>query len=430
MISVRNHRQLLNGNKVILLLFIFVSFSCNAFRVIGDVKAPTTPKIETNDSEDISVDLPSGEKPLKMEEDAIVPTKRIVFHGQSYQVAAHKSSFDIALILPFYSSKANIPNRTAEIMVEYYQGVEEAMLRLEREGFKCSLHVYDNENDSVKLKSILSKLPRSIDFIVGPISEQHMRIVSEFAVSKRIGVFSPFSSVSNLDNGNTRFYSTAPSSAHKAKAVADFLKANHPNRKVYILRDGGAHDKDIVPHLTKELTTNGIKYDLITYAWTNNWATLLTGTDTNLVYIPSHSSATVTTTMGKLYSAKKRVIVLGEYSWTDFADNDFKFWDRLKVHVIASDFVDESNEEVRVYRETFRLHYKQDPSLYSYLGYDQFNFIGDFLMAFGEHYPRYLTNHSFGYLTSNYSFKLENGFNVNTHVFILKFSDYKLQTAN
>ncbi|MFT5480509.1 MAG: hypothetical protein ACI9NN_001477, partial [Bacteroidia bacterium] len=88
MISVRNHRQLLNGNKVILLLFIFVSFSCNAFRVIGDVKAPTTPKIVTNDSEDISVDLPSGEKPLKMEEDAIVPTKRIVFHGQSYQVAA------------------------------------------------------------------------------------------------------------------------------------------------------------------------------------------------------------------------------------------------------------------------------------------------------------------------------------------------------
>ncbi|MFT5725864.1 MAG: hypothetical protein ACI9JN_002994, partial [Bacteroidia bacterium] len=50
-----------------------------------------------------------------------------------------------------------------------------------------------------------------------------------------------------------------------------------------------------------------------------------------------------------------------------------------------------------------------------------------FLMAFGEHFPGYINDREFRYLSSNFHYQFKDGLNKNTNVFILKFEDFELK---
>jgi hypothetical protein len=427
MISAPNHRRQLNGNKLIAVLLLWLTLSCNAFKVIskgndgskpsdGDEMLDTTSKSIVIEEEEIDVDP----EPIDNE------MRTVYFHGDKFQVAPSKDKFQIALILPFFNNKVGNQSRTGDIMVEYYQGVQLAIKDLEMNGLKAKLFVYDDENDSTKLKSILSNLPAGIDFIIGPISERHMQIVSEFAIPKRIGVLSPFSPVTELQHPNTRFYSTAPSAQERANCVVSYMKKYHPTRQIIVLRDGSGLDKDVTPQLKALCRMNSVRYREIEYREITNWEELPSLIDTTVFYLPTHSPYVVSSVLGRLYSTKKDIIVVGENSWSNFQDNDYNFWNKLNIHLLATDFIDQDNYEVKMFKQSFREVNKLDPSVYSFLGYDQVKFVGDFLMTFGEHYPLYLNNRSFSYLASTYLFSSSNGFNANKHVYMLRFKNYRL----
>ena len=158
-----------------------------------------------------------------------------------------------------------------------------------------------------------------------------------------------------------------------------------------------------------------------------NWNSLMSSRDTTLIYLPTQQSVIVNSTLGHIYSTKKEAVVIGEHSWADFEDNDYSFWTKLNVHLLATDFIDYNSNDVSEFRRIYRENNLTDPNLYAYLGYDQFLFLGDFLLAFGEHYNSFINDKDFRYLSSSFNFKLQNGFNQNTNLFILKFRDMKLE---
>lgn len=428
MTSAPNPRQPLSGNKIMWIVLSVVLFSCNAFRMIPDASGeaddnsnPPTPPIVT----------PVPEKPVEENPPENEVTTLVEFFGEYYQVPAHKNEFKVALILPFhFSGETDIEQRTSDVMLDFYSGVKMALEGLEDRGLKMKLYVYDNQNSPDELKKVLAKKEMtSMDVIVGPIMEDQMAIVSEFGLKHKIPVFSPFSSINSLEQPNKLFYASSPNMRAKAKALTTYMEKNHKNKKLIILRDGKKFEKDFVPVLIEELKLSGkIKYSEQTYTATASWISIL-HEDSTVIYIPSNQPVVVNSSLGKIFATKKSVIVLGENSWADFEDNDYHFWTKLNVHLLATDFVDEGSEDVKHYREQYRALYKRDPSLYAYIGYDQFNFIGDFLLAFGEHFPAYIRNRKFRYLASSFNFAAKDGYNQNTNFFILRFRDMKLELA-
>ncbi len=159
----------------------------------------------------------------------------------------------------------------------------------------------------------------------------------------------------------------------------------------------------------------------------NGWGNILSKDEPTVVILLSRNPTTVSTTLSKIYQTKRDVIVIGDYSWSNFQDNDYKFWEKMHVHLVASDFVNDTSADVKNFKINFRLVNRTDPSVYAYIGYDQFMFMGEFLMAFGEHFPSYIIDREFRYLSSNFHYTYSDGLNKNTNVFILKFEDFELK---
>lgn len=426
MTLVPSHRQQSSGNSLLAVLIALIFMSCNAFKVVSGEKRETAPSdSDTTDVEVVDVVIDDGPV-IKDNEDASYIT--VDFFGKEYQVEPHKTEFRVALILPFhFNAKTQREERVSDYMVEYYQGVKQALTNLELYGLKLRLYVYDNENDISKLRSILDNNSlKKMDVIVGPIGQDMIEEVSSFALKHDIAVISPISGIDSLPVENGKLYSPTPNKNQKALRIAEYLKSEYKSSPVVLVTDGSSaslEDGKLYKQILMEAGISEVRLE----EKVTSWSALLDKKKETAVVVLSYKSSFVNSTLAQVYQADREVLVFGEYSWSNFADNDYTFWNDLNVHLVASDYVNDTLDQVVNFKLNYRLVNKTDPGVYAYLGYDQFMFMGEFLLAFGEYFPEYINGREFRYLSSNFNYKRENGCNRNTNVFLLRFKDFELQ---
>lgn len=434
MTLVLNRLLPLSGNSLIALAICFALSSCDLLS--GAVKQPSgEPDVVYENPEVVYEDdhIPPGKKVVEIAEPDARGESLVLFHDTIYRVAQHKEEFQIALILPFfYNPRTDFEWATSNVMLEYYQGLEMALNDLEVQGLKLKLRVYDNRNDTNVLKRILAKKElEEMDMIIGPVAEEQVQMVSRYSLSKGIPVFSPFTGVSVLSENNPILYSSIPGYPLRARLMVDFLEVHHPNDKLIILSDESNLDKNFVPYLIEELNhRKTISFTRETFGRYTNWSSILSNDSANVVYIPSYNRSVVNTSIGAIFATKKDVTVIGESGWADFEDNDYNFWTRTHVHLMAYDYIDQEDTAVQRFKLRFREINFEDPSTYAFMGYDQMTFIGDFLMAFGEHFPLYISEREFKYLSARYRFIYEFGCNENATIYFLKYEDNRLLPVN
>ena len=371
-------------------------------------------------------------KKKEADEPVVTEKKELItvdFFGEEFQVEPHKTEFKVALILPFhYDAETARERRTSDYMLAYYQGVKLALNNLDLNGLKMKLFVFDDENNLTELSSILRKSSmKSMDVIIGSVGEKQINMVSEYGIKHDIPVVSPFTTLDSVASPNPKLYCPTPSNADKTEGVISFVNESYPTNSVIVVSDESAYSsamKESYKQAFEEAKRTAVVYEQPSY---NSWGNILSKDEPTVVILLSRNPTTVSTTLSKIYQTKRDVVVIGDYSWSNFQDNDYKFWDKMKVHLVASDFVNDTAASVKNFRTNFRLVNRTDPSVYAYIGYDQFMFMGEFLMAFGEHFPGYILDREFRYLSSNFHYTYSNGLNRNTNVFILKFEDFELK---
>lgn len=426
MTSVQNRQPLLSGNSLLAILSALVLLSCNAFKVVSN----DNPVVHTEENTDEKTN-PTADK--KKEDGKVEETKptliTVDFYGQEFQVEPHKTEFKVALILPFYyDAQTAVEKRTSNYMLEYYQGVKLALNNLEHYGIKMKLYVFDDENSDSKLKDILRKSSlSSMDVIIGSVGESHIEMVSDFGLTHDIPVISPFTSLDSLPEANRKLYCTTPSSMDKVDKVIEFVNKNYKSNSVIVVSDNQAYSESLKSGYLagfQKTKKKNVAYETTDY---NGWGNVLTKDEETIIIVLSRNATTVSTTLSKIYQTKRSVVVIGDNSWSNFQDNDYKFWDKMNVHLVASDYVNDTSAAVKNFKINFRLVNRIDPGVYAYIGYDQFMFMGEFLLAFGEHFPGYINDREFRYLSSNFHYEYKDGLNKNTNVFILKFEDFELK---
>ncbi|MCB9262774.1 MAG: amino acid ABC transporter substrate-binding protein [Flavobacteriales bacterium] len=424
----------MSGNKFLAFIAALLLISCNAFKTISRSNEKEDVVVSENEipakQEKTSTETKTPETKKTIESEA-KKTVTIDFFGEKYQVEPHKTEFNAALILPFFYHTDDAANRQiSTIMVQYYQGFKMALSALERDGLKLKLHVFDNENNADKLKTILANPNmKNMDLIIGPIGEEMITSVADFGLKNSIPVFSPFTTIETQKIANQILYCTTPNNDNKAQRSAEYVKKKFANSPVVILTDGKAMNIEYETILKAKLRSAGISNITSTTYGKTSWGNMLLKDKKTVVFVLSYTPSVVNTTLGSIYQTRRDVAVFGFNAWSDFMDNDYNFWDKTHVHLVASDFVNDSSNAVINFRQNFRLQYREDPGVYSYLGYDQMKFAGEFLMAFGSQFPTFIDGKEFRYLSSNFKYRFENGCNQNENVFILKFEDYQLKAA-
>jgi hypothetical protein len=413
----------LSGNRFIAALTLYTLCSCNLIR--NTTRASENPAREKNDTALVERKETIIEKQVYKTKEPNL--REVYFHGKKYLVENKQEIFQIALILPFNVGLISANDKkVGDIMFEYYQGFLTSVNMMETSGLNLKLHVFDSRSDSIALTRILrTKKLKEMDVIIGPITDNHMCMVSEFGKKNNIPVFSPFTPVDDVSDTNNLFYNFNISHKNKAVELVKYIKKHHKDDKLFIVRDGKKYDKEFVPTLLSELSRNKMTFTIVpfgnTYAWSNTLSAL-----GNLVYVPSLEKNVVSVTMGNIYGTRKSVTVLGEYKWIEFQNNDFSFWNELNVHLLTNSYIDYLDSSTFEFRDAYRLSFKKDPTDYSFTGFNQGKFICDALMAFGDKFHAFVNGRTLAYFGTCYYFSLLNGINQNRHLWVLKFQDYKL----
>lgn len=431
MISVLNRRQPLNGNKYIVLFLTIILFvSCGAFKKIGDgvVFQPDSEPEEVVVIEPKETKSKLPEKDEKTNEKLVYATK--FFKGELYRkVPVHDKEFDIVVMLPFHSKGPRTGSNKVrgDLMLEYYQGIKLAFSEVEELGSKFNIRVYDTQNDTEIVESLLRlREVQNSDLIIGPTSEDQIRIVAYFAKKQSIPVFSPITSDATIWSENNFLFNLNPSPRSQAQEFIRYYKQKHSDKKLLLIRDGKRFDKTFGEALEKELAQTNISYVSKPFSRNLNWKELA-GSGEFVVLHTAQGKTDMTFSVNSLLDLKDRATLIGPDSWLDFSSVDFNYWQDLNIRFITTNTAEIHNDESKVFSELYKKSYNGIPSSYAYLGYDHFLFACQALDAFGTYFPLFLENKRVVYSNTSFYWVKQDFYYQNQHLKILKMEDFGLE---
>ena len=409
MISVQNHRPLLSGNKWLLYLWITL------------VAAACSPKLQP------------VQAPVK-------PAEKPVVKAPQPPVKATPKVATISLLLPFeldylktgYSTTAL---KQANIAVDYYQGFKLALDSLTVQGYNYKLQVYDTR-DLPSQSHALAYNPeiRASDLIVGPVFPDGIKSFTSVLTSARKPILSPLASASPSTFKNQNLVTAMPPLEYHAWAAADYIVNDIKAKKVFILKSGYSVDNEYITPFKKgidSLSKKRIKTIPHTVVRGNLTALVpqLSLTDQNVFVIPSTNEAFLLVTLRTLDSLSKKypVTVFGHPSWEGLSFLKTELLQSLKTHITSADNIDYKAATTQNFIRNYRKAFKAEPSAYSIKGFDEGLYFGDLLGKDNDGLKNLAQNEYTG-LHNSFRFVKKPGLGwVNTHVNVLKYSNFALK---
>nr|WP_302828798.1 LysM peptidoglycan-binding domain-containing protein [uncultured Bacteroides sp.] len=187
-----------------------------------------------------------------------VPSDSDLFN-ENKKVSERISTIKAALILPFLPDGAT--RSEAAKMVEYYEGFLMAVDSLKRTGTSIDLYTYSSGAETASLNSILGKSEmKDMDIIFGPLHQQHIKPLAEFANKNGIRLVIPFTSKDNTVFRNPAVYQINTPQSYLYSEVYEHFVRQFPNANVIFLEASqGTKDKaDFIKGLKEELRNRAI----------------------------------------------------------------------------------------------------------------------------------------------------------------------------
>lgn len=410
MILVPNHRLLLSGNKLLILVLVVLLASCSKRTAPVATAPPKKPD-------------PAKEVPVKKEE-----PEKVISHS-------------VALLLPFNLDKISLEAadlkdiQKADLAIEFYQGFKLALDSLSAEGYNYKLQVFDSQESELHIVNLARA--RSVlnnDLIVGPIFPESIKTFSEFADLKSKLQVSPLAASEPSQFNNPRLVSLTNNIDQHGWKIADFINRSYKADKVnVVLINTGSNDdeKFAAPFKTflNELSSNG--FQINERPNSIGLEEYLSDTKTNLVIIASASRDFVLPTIDRLYKISKagsKIEVFGHPNWVKAQYLDAEKMQWLNTRITSSYYVDYKSRNVKNFIARYQDEYKSDPSEFAFKGFDTGYFFGKLLARYGNQYDEHLTEGDYNGLHNDFRFvKDETSGFLNTELMILKYQGFELQ---
>lgn len=345
---------------------------------------------------------------------------------------AYNGLLDIAMLLPL--SGRNNAAGSRNNFVELYQGALIALEDFKAQGYNIKLNLYDTQRSTETTSSIVrSPSFSSTNLIIGPVYEEAMQPVMEFAYQHKVPVVSP---LGNMGAGyGSLLYQMAPTPEARYDKLRDILTAD----KNIILITSDTTDLEFEREVKSLL--NGVRYQTAVYSkgqvTTGFVDSILNDHTRESVFVVVAGNelgvdnilATISSVQNNRLARSKRtalVKVVGNSRWTRYSNLDKNLFFKLNVSFVTNYHADRSNDAVREFDRRYMKAFSAVPSLYSYRGYDAVKLFvgaitGERYMNFTRRLDAVATP-----LQSNYEFRLNQlGNNCNDQWALVTYrSDY------
>lgn len=365
-----------------------------------------------------------------------------------------KNEYQIALFLPFniddenpvevekiLSGNAELGNKTS-IALQFYEGALLAIDSLKKLKFNAKVFVYDvDDKDSTSVLTLLKKTELTkMDLIIGPLYGSSFMPVAKFAKEHTIPIISPFTQGNKILFNNPYVCKVTPSTILQVEEMAHFVTDTFKMQNIILVSSQNMKE---FPYFNafkrianeKLLKAGRSVADSVKLVFNMNaFQSTLHPEKINVVVLPSNNQSFVSDFTSKLHVLKDKykIVLFGMQSWINYDNMDYEYFNELSVHVPSNGFVEYEKAASKNFVQKFRVHFKTDPEIYSFQGYDITYYFLSALKKYGSGFLNDLSTNFYNGIETGFRFSQfpsDCGFE-NKSVLILKYQNYQLIKAN
>lgn len=307
-----------------------------------------------------------------------VPERQVV--PVEFRALRRSEPLDVALLLPIATGGDANGN-----YLEFYQGFLMGLDSIKtRQGLSVNVHLYNTARDTARIREIVERDEtfRKANLIVGPVYEEGLAPVIEFAERKKVPVVSPLAHIAN-QNSDVLFQ-LAPDPSRKYEKAGDLVGGDKRVTLIYTESTDKEFEREILDLLgDSEYTRYTYKYEHPSVRSANSpsdLTPLLENGQDNVFVILSDNSVDVERILAALASADTsitsrgrtapRFAVLGNARWNRFGGIDRAIFFKDRVIFFSTYHAKRDSDIVRTFDSAYIRAFGGLPTLYSYRGYD------------------------------------------------------------
>ncbi|MFW5760372.1 MAG: tetratricopeptide repeat protein [Cyclobacteriaceae bacterium] len=377
-----------------------------------------------------------------------------VYHMAVPANSIKKSSYKVAVLLPFMYNQYQTSQRDKNFVLELYEGIQLALDHLTEKGISIELFAYDTEKSAATTSKILERDEMlGMDLIIGPLFSEPIEKVTKFAFDNKINMVNPVSSNGKIIANNPFSFLLLPSletqGVQAANFALDYFMDN--NKKVLIFHGPALEDsllaynyrarlnqvvdrrarvreidkrdaKSIFRFLIARRTYEGREGEENFRIPADSLSHILVASNTDEGMIAANLISAMEIRRGEIK-------VIGLYDWVDYSFVVPEQLERLEVNLIAPGFIDHNSENFQEFRKKYLKRFNTIPSKFSALGFETLAFFGQLLEEYGIYFQVKLKDAGFipGKLMPGFRY---NGSNDNQYLPIVRFVDADLINVN
>lgn len=377
-----------------------------------------------------------------------------------------KPHYNVALMLPFFLDSINTYDSTeapetyvyrkSKLALSFYEGVQMALGNL-KDSLKLNIKIFDTEKSVKETKRILTDhFFDSVDVIIGPIYNDNLRVVAEFAKTDSVPLISPLSPSTSITLSNPYYIMAEPSIEKHCKNLYTYLYDYFPFKQFTVIYQDNFVDRSLANEFYSFIDSDSIKYnmkDSLIHEFISDTKSQL---DTfildsiiskefeNIIIISSYDEAFVNHIINQLnrYSDSARITIAGLPTWKDFTSFRVDHIHKMNLHVTTPFWIDKKDKNVQKFIYNYKKTYFSEPDDHAYYGYDIMFYFGNILKKYGtgflNHFDEYKKNalHTQYIILPTMSHQVNmkdtlsnaippyQNFFENNYVHIIKFEDY------
>ena len=303
----------------------------------------------------------------------------------TFQKLDNSQDLNIALMLPM-----NINSKPNASYVEFYQGFLLGLDEIKQSGNgNTKLTVYNTAHDQLKVQQIVgSTMFEGTNLIVGPVYEDELNPVLQYAHKNNVPVVSPLANISAVQS--PALYQLSPAPEKKYEKIGNLLDGG---RDIYLIY-ASSNDKEFEQEIIKEL--HGRPYSAYNYSFADQKSTftprnaearaiesmddILKSEKPCLFIVLANAETDVDRILGTISSSKvaltdrsepsAQYVVMGTSRWGRFNNIDHTSYFNNNVVMISTYHAKRDSKAVRDFDSRYIDAYGALPSLYAYRGYD------------------------------------------------------------
>lgn len=326
----------------------------------------------------------------------------------------------IALLLPLTKNGGAVNGH----FLDFYRGFLLGAEDVKAAGYSIHIALFDTEQSAARTAEIVETGFDGMfpDLIVGPVYENEMAAVVEYAANRNIPVVSPLAALTS--NGSNVVFQMSPDTGHKYDKAADLFDGSREVTLVY----GSSTDKEFEREVLAML--NGKHYRTHKYSYVrqtsggahiatsdkplnaSDFTYLLRGNRNNVIVILTDNETEVDRIMSAIASAEMALrsrertmgqfVVFGSSKLQRYNNLDHSIFFNNKLICISSYSARRDDARVRAFDDRYISDYNTLPSLYTYRGYDAAVIFGQGMFSDIE---RAMTGKRYCPLQTSYTFE-------------------------